>query len=437
MSRAGSGAFLQGLGQTIINTGAQVAGSINDIERKKKEEELRKLQMEGLSQQLLTGQMAIDEKKQGTADRAKMREIMEAGKALQTMEDQGLLTIHRDGMQKAPFVGATNDGTPNDGITQLKQGPLPAGAFDRSGNVMRPISSMRPTEQRSTFDSMGLGASADPTVQKEFERIDKRIDQGNDYDFRRSQAQQQFSWQDQNREDTQGFTAGEGALDRASRERIAGMQGDRDKYYKDREDRLQEKDIYQQRRDFQKSVAPIIEPAKAINNINSAMKSLGVKEGIYAQDVSKIPAIVGTGSKIWRDWLNGDDLQGLRVAVRQFVTGDLKRISGAAVSDKERDVYERSLGLNTRATAQEFLQALQYKASNMETQMRNAYEILSDDAKADIDRSQSIFTHKNLPSYIGGAPAQTQQGAQVGDVEDGYRFKGGDPSDPNNWERVN
>jgi hypothetical protein len=34
-----------------------------------------------------------------------------------------------------------------------------------------------------------------------------------------------------------------------------------------------------------------------------------------------------------------------------------------------------------------------------------------------------------------GKPAQ-QTGPQPGAVEDGHRFKGGDPSDPNNWETI-
>lgn len=35
------------------------------------------------------------------------------------------------------------------------------------------------------------------------------------------------------------------------------------------------------------------------------------------------------------------------------------------------------------------------------------------------------------------APVQSRQGGpRAGDVEDGYRFRGGDPSNPQNWERV-
>jgi len=38
------------------------------------------------------------------------------------------------------------------------------------------------------------------------------------------------------------------------------------------------------------------------------------------------------------------------------------------------------------------------------------------------------------PPGMGGAAKS--EGPAVGTVEDGYRFKGGDPADPKNWEKV-
>lgn len=42
------------------------------------------------------------------------------------------------------------------------------------------------------------------------------------------------------------------------------------------------------------------------------------------------------------------------------------------------------------------------------------------------------------PNYGGAAPFSPVQGGgpQVGQIEDGHRFKGGNPADPNNWESV-
>jgi hypothetical protein len=42
---------------------------------------------------------------------------------------------------------------------------------------------------------------------------------------------------------------------------------------------------------------------------------------------------------------------------------------------------------------------------------------------------------KNGPGGAAAAPAVTD-GPQPGDVEDGYRFLGGDPADPASWEQM-
>ena len=43
---------------------------------------------------------------------------------------------------------------------------------------------------------------------------------------------------------------------------------------------------------------------------------------------------------------------------------------------------------------------------------------------------------RGKPTKAGGAPQPSNQGPKAGDVDGGYRFKGGDPSNPSNWEKV-
>jgi hypothetical protein len=52
------------------------------------------------------------------------------------------------------------------------------------------------------------------------------------------------------------------------------------------------------------------------------------------------------------------------------------------------------------------------------------------------DGQPQIVFQQNDGSHPIGAQVQ-QGGPQPGMVEDGYRFKGGDPADPNSWEPVN
>lgn len=58
------------------------------------------------------------------------------------------------------------------------------------------------------------------------------------------------------------------------------------------------------------------------------------------------------------------------------------------------------------------------------------------------DFGYEIHTMPTFPAGQGGAPTPqnpvptVEGGPRLGMVEDGYRFRGGDPADPNNWEQV-
>lgn len=48
----------------------------------------------------------------------------------------------------------------------------------------------------------------------------------------------------------------------------------------------------------------------------------------------------------------------------------------------------------------------------------------------------AAYSEKNPLFQAAGTPAPKQAGPAVGAVQDGYRFKGGNPADPNSWQKV-
>ena len=52
-------------------------------------------------------------------------------------------------------------------------------------------------------------------------------------------------------------------------------------------------------------------------------------------------------------------------------------------------------------------------------------------------RNSFVTQGKNVPGYTGSPTAPTTSGGlQIGAVESGYIYKGGDPANPNSWEPV-
>lgn len=111
----------------------------------------------------------------------------------------------------------------------------------------------------------------------------------------------------------------------------------------------------------------------------------------------------------------GTEYQQADQARRDFINAVLRRESGAVISDSEFD------NANKQYFPQPFdgPEVLKQKAANRKTAIEGVIRAAG-------------------PNYVGGAGgAPAAPGAPaVGTIDDGYRFLGGDPNDPANWEAV-
>lgn len=101
---------------------------------------------------------------------------------------------------------------------------------------------------------------------------------------------------------------------------------------------------------------------------------------------------------------------------KQYVQDQLKKIYGAQMTEQEGERFFKSMGLTP----------------DLDPSVRWS---LVESALNDL----AIKSGQSLPA-ISGKTTEVQssstQGIQAGYIEDGYRFKGGDPNDPKNWEQI-
>lgn len=123
-----------------------------------------------------------------------------------------------------------------------------------------------------------------------------------------------------------------------------------------------------------------------------------------------------------------DEGKNVRQALAQVRNIVLSARSGAAVTDQELRRLVEEIGTGVGMSEDDIRNGLGRVRTRLETIKANTAAGVSDDVKSLYEERGGVKIQR------GGATAPS--GPKAGTVQDGYRFKGGDPADSKNWEKV-
>lgn len=184
--------------------------------------------------------------------------------------------------------------------------------------------------------------------------------------------------------------------------------------------------------------------SKAANFANMMQQS----EAVLAPFKENPLDVVGQMNEMWPEGManrmRDPKYQAYRQSAMQWVRAKLRKESGAAISSPEFEgefqTFFPQPG-DTPEVIQQKTQARDAALMGMKAESRGAYEQLFQGVQPGAGAAPGGGVPQQMPPQQapqGAPPPQMQQqGApQPGQVEEGYRFKGGNPGDPNSWERI-
>ena len=135
------------------------------------------------------------------------------------------------------------------------------------------------------------------------------------------------------------------------------------------------------------------------------------------------PVLIGATGSTWSNWMTPADAQKAAQAQRQWAEPYLRMKTGAAANQGETDANIRTF-FPVVGDSEEVIK----RKAQARAQAEQDMQIVAGRGAAQIKpvNQTELTSDKNPPA--------NPQGPQAGAVVDGYRFKGGNPADPANWE---
>lgn len=131
-------------------------------------------------------------------------------------------------------------------------------------------------------------------------------------------------------------------------------------------------------------------------------------------------------------FMMSDEGKDVRQALAQVRNIVLSARSGAAVTDQELRRLVEEIGTGAGMTEDDIRKGLTKIRTRIDSIKTNAAAGVNDEVlKTYKDRGGIAINRGNAE-----APTAPPKGPAAGTVQDGYRFKGGNPADPKSWEKV-
>ncbi len=194
--------------------------------------------------------------------------------------------------------------------------------------------------------------------------------------------------------------------------------------------------------------------AAKILNKEEDPKEYQTKDALFAERMARseimLRGIIGTpdapkynpGSKlnnffpdsgIFANMLNSNTFKNYKAAAGEWIAAILRKDTGAAVTQAEWDFYWPTFFPQPGDSAEVQAQKLQRRVMAAQG-LRGSSGPAFDRMYPGFDQEmRGVLGAQTLP----GQSRTTRAAPQPGTVEDGFRFKGGDPSKADSWERVN